>query len=335
MFSFPLNFKATVSFPCEHSADSIIMSLAKVANSSEYIARLHRRFLPVYVLYKLTGMLPMQISGRLLVRRSDIYYTIFYFVVYACLCVYSRATFPEQPTNVSEPRNLVILWVTTIVACQMLIIVFSFRYRGALVTGLNNIARLDIDMQELRIGSDELYTPNMWMIVFLLGSVVARSAIVPLIVELNYPQKCTTFIATLAKTMCKYQFAMLITFVTMRFQKINGALTELMHPGRGDDVKEEATRRARLQRLTRVHFKLCNVCKNIHDALSFTLLLSMIQTAVDIFQHTFYLYLALTKSCEGCGFLHYLCPLLWLLDEGVETINLVRACENVTAEVRT
>ncbi|KRT83050.1 hypothetical protein AMK59_4113, partial [Oryctes borbonicus] len=187
------------------------------------------------------------------------------------------------------------------------------------IRSIDNVDRSATDMLGIDLVAPirgKIYT----ILAFMFLSIVLRSTLIVVSVSIDLLQQLTVFFGTFMKTFSKYQFAIIVSAISQRFERVNVNILASCRRGHAEAFLRD------LRFLVRYHYKLCDVCRSMNTVFGIQLLYSIVVSMVDILFHSYCLYIGLTKKRNLFTGWAAACGVVWIIDEFIEIYFLVYAC---------
>lgn len=314
-----------------------ITPLPMVKNKKTLYTKLCDSLLLLYIFTRIFGMLPLRLKKqngvlKLEPQKSDKIYFGIYFVLYGSASIYTILAVSADNQYKIISKLLIFIMTNIMLAHMFLTIIFAFVMRKSFSEYLKKVSNVDEELYRIGISIDYKLIANvLWKLLGLMcASSTIRSLVMIQTVEIDIIEKITLFSAAFIKSLTKYAFMILSLVVCDRFKRINAKLDSIYKDKSIHDADIKNVLK-NLRILSKLHYKLCNIVRILDKAFSLQLLLSLGISVADILFHSYYCYLALTLHYYSVNAVMIICPILWLIDEGLEVCLLVRSC-SITCE---
>ncbi|KAL3288539.1 hypothetical protein HHI36_002979 [Cryptolaemus montrouzieri] len=272
--------------------------------------------------------------------RQDFVYYLFYCSLFTILGAYTAGTlFSERDKEriESDAKNKFAILITVMILLMFFIISTNYSMRKKISSSVTWFGKIDTILLgfNMKINYDILRKDNKGLMILMFSSITLRSIIMIILIDLDFLQSVTMFLALTVKALTKYQFISYVNQLNIRFERVNNGLQEIFDKNTKDKIIFNHLNNRReiseeMLVMCRLHHKLCYLMRILNKAFGLQQLLSIAVSVCNILFQTYYLYCVLSGKHEKT-FFTISCPLLWTFDEMMEIQLLVSACA-VTCE---
>lgn len=311
--------------PSEQPLDKHAVALAKIFKS----------IAPMYHMCKISGILPisMQRQGEYMFVKStklDWIYFLTYLFGYLSVSVYTSIIIQNDTNNfVVVPKVFVETECTIMIILKLVTVICGFAFKKKIIICLQLLADVDVCLEGAGVVMKHMITYKKAIRLFfvIIISVLCRSVLVLTTVDIDFYQQVSLLIATIVKSLLKYQFIVFVLMLCGRYKTINNFIKNFYKkPPKIITFDKIPKITEKLYILCRTHYKLCNISRILNTAFAFQLLLSIGVSLYDILFQSYYLYVCLSGRVRGVKINMIMCAVSWLVDEILEVYLLVSVC---------
>ncbi|XP_044747283.1 uncharacterized protein LOC123308613 isoform X2 [Coccinella septempunctata] len=227
----------------------------------------------------------------------------------------------------------------SVVIATMIVLVFciisgNYLMRKQISSSLVQFGKIDNALLRFntRICYKDLRKDNMGLMILMFSSVVIRSVIMIILIDLDFLQSVTVFGVLSVKALTKYQFISYIKQLSKRFEKVNDTLKDIFERSTKDKIIfNHLTYGGVISEgiliMCRQHHHLCQWMRILNNAFGLQQLTSIAVSVCNVLFQTYYLYFVLAEN--QITILSIFTPLIWTLDEMMEIQLLVTSCVEV------
>lgn len=320
-------------FPTGQSSNKQAAALRKIFKS----------IAPMYYMCKISGILPTSIKKRneemyIENTRRDLIYFLTYLFGYLSISVYTLINIRNDTNNFNiVPKVFVEAECMIIVILKLLTVICAFVFKKKIGNCLQLLAEVDVAFENsgVTVNYQAAYKKAMRLFFVIIVSVLCRSILVLTTVDIDFCQQVSLFVATIVKSLLKYEFIVFVLLLCGRYKTINSSIKSFYKkPVKFIPFEKVPKITEKLYILCRMHYKLCNISRNLNAAFAFQLLLSTGVSLYDILFQSYYLYICLSGRVSGVKMNMIMCAVTWLVDEIVEVYVLVSVCAETCECVR-
>lgn len=299
------------------------------------IAKIFKSVAPMYYMCKLSGILPISLKKRgecMFVENTkrDWIYFLFYLFGYASLSIYTSIIIQNDTNNFRVvPKVFVEAECTIMIILKLVTVICGFAFKKKVSRSLQLLADVDVCLEDAGIAVKHMVTYKKAIRLFfvIIISVLFRSILVLTTVDIDFYQQVSLFVATIVKSLLKYEFIVFVLMLSGRYKTINNSIKNFYKKSPKFVIYEKIPKITEmLYILCRTHYKLCNISRILNAAFAFQLLLSIGVSLYDILFQSYYLYVCLSGRVQGVKINMIMCAVSWLVDEILEVYLLVSIC---------
>nr|XP_022913015.1 putative gustatory receptor 28a [Onthophagus taurus] len=290
----------------------------------------HSAFYVLYILTRAIGLMPLtvqKVNGKLKLnsQKSDtVYFLVYLTACFLCSSITLYSVYHNEIDYYIVQSEIVflkyscfIILIYTALCCSYVFRQLSSKAFGILMNVDETLSEMNAIIETKKINTI-IYVMFIWMFI----SIAVRTSLSVFVIKMDIILKISLLPTTYVKSLTKYSFVTILMTVLIRFEAINSILKHLLT----NEFENNRKISEYLEKLCKIHYKLCNVARLYNTIFSFILFASLASTLCDLIFQLYYLYVALEKKFESTNVMMFLYSTSWLVDDVIEVYILVCTC---------
>ncbi|XP_071053255.1 putative gustatory receptor 28a [Onthophagus taurus] len=290
----------------------------------------HSAFYVLYILTRAIGLMPLtvqKVNGKIKLnsQKSDtVYFLVYLTACFLCSSITLYSVYHNEIDYYIVQSEIVflkyscfIILIYTALCCSYVFRQLSSKAFGILMNVDETLSEMNAIIETKKINTI-IYVMFIWMFI----SIAVRTSLSVFVIKMDIILKISLLPTTYVKSLTKYSFVTILMTVLIRFEAINSILKHLLT----NEFENNRKISEYLEKLCKIHYKLCNVARLYNTIFSFILFASLASTLCDLIFQLYYLYVALEKKFESTNVMMFLYSTSWLVDDVIEVYILVCTC---------